>query len=81
MRIGPHIGTEYAWPMSLLLQAMTSDDDTEISECIGLVLNASMLGLVHESIHVNRIHDYTSKFLPIDQASITNTVHRELVRL
>jgi uncharacterized protein len=45
--------------MSLLLQAMTSDDDKEIGECIDLVLLASRLGLVHESINVNRIHDYT----------------------
>lgn len=45
--------------MSLLLQAMTSDDDTEISECLALVLKASPLGLIHESINVNRIHDYT----------------------
>ncbi len=59
---GPHIGLEYAWPMSLLLQAMTSDDDAEITECLNLVLSASKLGLVHESINVNRIHDYTSKF-------------------
>jgi uncharacterized protein len=47
--------------MSLLLQAMTSDDDKEISECINLVLHASKLGLVHESINVNRILDYTRK--------------------
>lgn len=56
---GPHIGFEYAWPMSLLLQAMTSDNDKEISDCIKMVLTASPLGLVHESINVNRIHDYT----------------------
>lgn len=54
MEIGPHIGFEYAWPMSLLLQAMTSDNDTEISHCIKLVLSASPLGLVHESINVDR---------------------------
>lgn len=64
---GPHVGLEYAWPMSLLLQAMTSDNDTEITECVSLVLSASRLGLVHESINVNRIMDYTSKLpsLPI----------------
>ena len=48
--------------MSLLLQAMTSNDDVEISDCIKMVLYASPLGLVHESINVNRIHDYTSTF-------------------
>jgi len=41
---------------------MTSDNDTEIDECVSLVLQASRLGLVHESINVNRIADYTSKF-------------------
>jgi meiotically up-regulated gene 157 (Mug157) protein len=60
--IGPHIGLEYAWPMSLLLQAMTSDNDTEILNCVNLVKKASPLGLVHESINVNRITDYTRTF-------------------
>ena len=59
MSIGPHVGPEYAWPMSLLVQSMTSDNDTEILECINLVLQASRLGLVHESINVNLIRDYT----------------------
>jgi meiotically up-regulated gene 157 (Mug157) protein len=45
--------------MSLLLQAMTSDHDLEITECLNLVLKASPLGLVHESINVNHIRDYT----------------------
>lgn len=57
--LGPHIGLEYAWPMSLLLQAMTSEDDEEITKCLQMVLKASRLGLVHESINVNRIRDYT----------------------
>jgi meiotically up-regulated gene 157 (Mug157) protein len=56
---GPHIGLENAWPMSLLMQAMTTDDDEEIKESLDLVLRASPLGLVHESINVNRISDYT----------------------
>lgn len=60
---GPHIGAENAWPMSLLIQAMTSDNDREISDCVSLVLNASRMGLVHESINVNRISSYTSKLL------------------
>lgn len=46
---GPHIGYEHAWPMSLLLQAMTTDDDEEIKESLNLVLSASKLGLIHES--------------------------------
>jgi meiotically up-regulated gene 157 (Mug157) protein len=47
--LGPHIGYEHAWPMSLLLQAMTTSDDEEIKESLNLVLLASKLGLIHES--------------------------------
>ncbi|KAK3944804.1 hypothetical protein QBC46DRAFT_455861 [Diplogelasinospora grovesii] len=56
---GPHIGLSNAWPMSLLMQAQTSDDDEEIMECLQLVLNSSKLGLVHESIDVNWSVSYT----------------------
>lgn len=45
--------------MSLLIQAQTSDSDAEIIECINLVRNSSLLGLVHESINVNNIEKYT----------------------
>jgi hypothetical protein len=70
--IGPHIGPEHAWPMSLLLQVMTSDDDKEIGECIDLVLQASRLGLVHESINVNRIHDYTRSWFACKLSDLVN---------
>ncbi|KAI1078203.1 glycoside hydrolase family 125 protein [Whalleya microplaca] len=56
---GPHIGLQNAWPMSLLIQAQTSDDDEEIWECLDLVLRASKLGLLHESVNVDYIHSYT----------------------
>ncbi|KAE8375850.1 hypothetical protein BDV26DRAFT_266960 [Aspergillus bertholletiae] len=56
---GPHAGLQNAWPMSLLIQAQTSDSDDEIMECINLVRNSSLLGLVHESIDVNNIAKYT----------------------
>ncbi|KAJ5098091.1 Six-hairpin glycosidase [Penicillium argentinense] len=56
---GPHIGLENAWPMSLLMQAQTSDNDTEIMKSINLVRDSSLLGLVHESIDVTNITAYT----------------------
>ncbi|PHH83565.1 hypothetical protein CDD82_7126 [Ophiocordyceps australis] len=56
---GPHIGLRNAWPMSLLIQAQTSDDDQEIKECLDLVLKSSGLGLVHESVDVNYVRQYT----------------------
>ncbi|XP_044717815.1 metal-independent alpha-mannosidase [Hirsutella rhossiliensis] len=55
----PHIGLRNAWPMSLLIQAQTSEDDEEIQECLDLVLKSSRLGLVHESVDVNHVRQYT----------------------
>lgn len=45
--------------MSLLIQAQTSNDDAEIKECLDLVLNSAKLGLVHESIDVQYMAQYT----------------------
>jgi uncharacterized protein len=47
---GPHIGVRHAWPMSLLVQIMTSDDDVEIMELLDLLKTSTAgLGLMHES--------------------------------
>ncbi|KAL2267752.1 hypothetical protein VTJ83DRAFT_5029 [Remersonia thermophila] len=56
---GPHIGLQNAWPMSLLVQAQTSDDDEEIMGCLNMVLRSSKLGLIHESVDVNHSSSYT----------------------
>jgi uncharacterized protein len=47
---GPHVGVRNAWPMSLLVQIMTSDDDEEILELLELLKTSTGgLGLMHES--------------------------------
>lgn len=56
---GPHIGLKNAWPMSLLMQAQTSTNDDEIKRCLDMVLKSAKLGLVHESIDVQHISQYT----------------------
>ncbi|RDA85164.1 hypothetical protein CP532_1580 [Ophiocordyceps camponoti-leonardi (nom. inval.)] len=56
---GPHIGLRNAWPMSVLMQAQTSDNDDEIKKCLDLVLKSSRLGLVHESVDVDHVRQYT----------------------
>lgn len=66
---GPHIGLQHPWPMSRLVQAMTSDDDEEISDALKAVRSSSRLGLVHESIHVERVTDYTSTPFFIDHGA------------
>ncbi|KAL1304247.1 hypothetical protein AAFC00_000663 [Neodothiora populina] len=71
---GPHIGLQNAWPMSLLVQAMTSDDDDEISEILKLVKHASPLGLVHESINVDHMKDYTRSWFAWANSVFAQTI-------
>lgn len=68
--------------MSLLVQARTSNDDEEIAGCIDLVLRSSKLGLIHESVNVNILSSYTSKF-PIYRfwLRLLTAILRELVRM
>ena len=58
---GPHVGPQHAWPMSRLVQAMTSDDDKEILNSLQAVRDVSKLGLINEGVNVQRPTDVTSK--------------------
>lgn len=71
---GPHIGPQHAWPMSLLVAAMTSDDDEEIRANLALVKKASMLGLIHESVNVNSVRDYTRSWFAWANSVFAQTV-------
>lgn len=71
---GPHIGLQYAWPMSVLVQAMTSDSDDEITQCLGLVRNASKNGLIHESINVDFVNDYTRSWFAWANSVFAQTI-------
>jgi meiotically up-regulated gene 157 (Mug157) protein len=53
------VGLKNAWPMSVLVQAMTSDDDAEIMKCLNAVKNVSLNGLIHESVHVDYAKTYS----------------------
>jgi meiotically up-regulated gene 157 (Mug157) protein len=71
---GPHIGLQHAWPMSVLVQAMTSDDDEEIMDCIDKIKSVSELGLIHESINVNSRRDYTRSWFAWANSVFAQTV-------
>lgn len=71
---GPHIGLQHAWPMSVLVQAMTSESDDEIKQCLGLVRNASRNGLVHESVNVDYTSDYTRSWFAWANSVFAQTV-------
>ncbi|KAK4544941.1 hypothetical protein LTR36_003846 [Oleoguttula mirabilis] len=71
---GPHIGLQNAWPMSLLIQAMTSDDAEEIKGLLKAVKEASPLGLVHESVNVDRVRDYTRSWFAWANSVFAQTI-------
>ena len=71
---GPHIGIQYAWPMSLLVQAMTSDDDVEIDHLLKSVRDAAPLGLVHESVNVDRTKEYTRSWFAWANSVFAQTI-------
>ncbi|KAL8666337.1 MAG: hypothetical protein Q9202_001608 [Teloschistes flavicans] len=71
---GPHVGLQHAWPMSRLVQAMTSDDDDEITDSLETVKRSSRLGLIHESIHVERMSDYTRSWFAWANSVFAQTI-------
>ncbi|RGP66672.1 hypothetical protein FLONG3_8758 [Fusarium longipes] len=49
---GPHLGPGMAWPMGLIVQLLTSEDDDEIVDGIRQLMNStSGLGLIHETVN------------------------------
>ena len=47
----PHTPKDRVWPLSLIIQALTSDDPSEIEDCIQMVVNSTGgTGYVHESV-------------------------------
>ncbi|OCL07022.1 glycoside hydrolase family 125 protein [Glonium stellatum] len=71
---GPHIGLQHAWPMSVLVQAMTSDNDEEIEKCLKMVRSSCKLGLVHESVNVNLVRDYTRSWFAWANSVFAQTI-------
>lgn len=56
----PHTGVNYSWPLSILVQALTSHDENEITRCLQLLVRAAAgTGFMHESVNVNDPSDYT----------------------
>jgi meiotically up-regulated gene 157 (Mug157) protein len=48
----PHTEPETIWPMSILMRALTSEDDAEITECLRLLKTTDAgTDFIHESFH------------------------------
>ena len=78
---GPHVGPQHAWPMSRLVQAMTSDNDGEIMSALNAVRDVSKLGLINEGVNVQRLTDVTSESPDFNFARNCLTGNRNMVRM
>jgi hypothetical protein len=57
---GPHIGMNYAWPISIAMRALTSHDTEEIAVCLRTLRNTTAgTDYMHESFDVNDPARYT----------------------
>lgn len=57
---GPHVGSDYIWPMSIMMRAFTSNSDEEIKFCLQMLMDTDAgTGFMHESF----FKDDASKFM------------------
>ena len=57
---GPHNGLGYIWPMSIIMRALTSTNDTEIRDCLRIIKDsAASTGFLHESFWKDDLSLYT----------------------
>lgn len=72
---GPHVGVDFAWPMSIIMKGLTSDDAEELRSCVTALRNTDGdTGFMHEGFNVNDHHDFTRKWF-----AWANTLFGELI--
>ena len=71
----PHTGKEKIWPMGIILRAMTSTDDEEITKCLKmLTATHADTGFMHEAFHKDNPADYNRSWF-----AWANTLFGELI--
>lgn len=72
---GPHVGYDMVWPMSIMMKAFTSKDDSEIKACIQMLMKTDAgTGFIHESFNKDNPEDFTREWF-----AWQNTLFGELI--
>lgn len=72
---GPHSGQGMLWPLGLIVEALTSTDESEIRRCLAILQNThDGTGFMHESFNENNPGDYTRAWF-----AWANTIFGELI--
>ena len=78
---GPHVGPEMIWPLGIIMRALTSTDDAEISLCLRMLKNThGGTGFMHESFHQDDPNRFTRAWFAWANTlfgELILTVHRE----
>jgi meiotically up-regulated gene 157 (Mug157) protein len=57
---GPHVGLDMIWPMSVIIRALTSSEESEIWQCLRWLRNTdAQTGFIHEAFHKNNPAQFT----------------------
>jgi meiotically up-regulated gene 157 (Mug157) protein len=60
---GPHIGTDYIWPLGITMRALTSDNRNEVERCKHMLKTThGGTGFMHESFHKDDPSKFTRKW-------------------
>ena len=71
----PHIGISNIWPMSIIVQAMTSEEDQEIVQCLRWLRDTTAgTGFIHESFNKDDASHFTRQWF-----AWANTLFGELI--
>ena len=72
---GPHVGMDYVWPMSTIMQALTGRDDREIAECLTRLMRTDAGTMfMHEAYHKDDDRKFTRHWF-----AWANTLFGELI--
>ena len=72
---GPHVGFDMIWPMTIIIRAMTSNDDNEIKVCLKTLKETHAgTGFMHETFHKDDPSNFTRSWF-----AWANTLFGELI--
>ncbi|MCX6235985.1 MAG: glycoside hydrolase family 125 protein [Bacteroidia bacterium] len=72
---GPHVGFDMIWPLSIIVQALTSKDENEILSCLQILKKTHAgTGFMHETFHKDNPEKYTRSWF-----AWANTIFGELI--
>ncbi len=72
---GPHVGMGMIWPLGLIVQALTSDNDAEIARCLATLQKThANTGFMHEAFNQDDPNHFTRSWF-----AWANTIFGELI--